>query len=357
MLDRIPDDSLPLLIKLSEAFGPSSREEEVGKIIRSEFESIGLPVMEDVFGTIFVTIGGVGTSPAVLVSAHQDEVGFVIRSSGVLPSFAPVGGLNPFDVIGAEVVVRTSDGDLTGVIASEKKAKDIKAQLIASQLSLDDLYIDFGWSEYTPRDLVKKVRVGLMGVFKTPCRIERNLAFGKSFDDRAGVFALLLLARALKEMKLQTPVILAATVQEEIGKRGIEALLQRLKVPIKLGISIDTSSCTFSRARREDYSKLGKGVSISTYDASLATSPSMVDAAAEIAEEFKIPYHFAYTSGAYEAGACMLKLGILSLPLGIPARYIHSPVSIINLDDVKHTVNFVLALIQSLPEERIKDRG
>ncbi len=342
-------DLRALLEKLSNEFGPSGREKAVRALIKTEIEGLVDRLEVDALGNLIAFKAGVGPEPRLklMVSAHMDEIGFMvlyIEKSGML-RFGRVGGLDSRMLLAKRVVV--GDDKAPGIIGVAPP------HLIASEqrervLDVDDLAIDLGAED--DKGAGAKVKVGDYGTFATRfTALSEDPAWptvrGKAFDDRAGCTALIgLLAE-------RYPVDLYAvfTVQEEVGLRG--ARVAGYRVAPHAAIALEGTVCDDTpKAPDEDVSpvtRLGAGPAVTLMDRSMVSHPGMVrllqDAAAAdgIALQYKQP-----ALGGTDSGAIHLtRAGVPAVTVAVPCRYIHSPASILNLNDLTNTVKLVAAAL------------
>ncbi|MGB9561718.1 MAG: M42 family peptidase, partial [bacterium] len=98
--------NIELLRHLSEAFGPSGCEDEVREIIRNELSQFTKEITVDAVGNLIAHIPGGG--PKVLVDAHMDEVGFMVRmiDKNGFVYFIPLGNTMPEIVYAQKVVAK-----------------------------------------------------------------------------------------------------------------------------------------------------------------------------------------------------------------------------------------------------------
>jgi putative aminopeptidase FrvX len=86
---------------------------------------------------------------------------------------------------------------------------------------------------------------------------------GRALDNRVGGFMIAEVARLLKENNIQLPYTLYVVnaVQEEIGLRGAEMIVRRLKpdVAIVTDVTHDTQSPMYNKKEQGDL-KCGKGL-------------------------------------------------------------------------------------------------
>lgn len=224
--------TLVLISELLDAPSPSGREERVAAIVRKKVTELGYDSETDGAGNVLVRIEGQNQEKPMVFAAHMDEIGLVVTAvndDGTL-SVDRSGGLNTWK-IGETAVEIVGDGDpLTGILSygSTHTAGGQK------EITWNDFKIITGLS---PKQLTEAgVRPGSTAV---PVRAGRGpLLFGDdndpmaaawTFDDRAGVAALIRLLKAVKEesIKPSNPVIVAFTVHEEGGCHGAKVLADR----------------------------------------------------------------------------------------------------------------------------------
>jgi endoglucanase len=320
-----------LLQKLSEAAGISGREEEVRAVILEEIRDRVDACRIDSMGNLIALKKGSGASALrVLVAAHMDEVGLMITSaedSGML-RFSKVGGIDD-RVLPARVVL-IGPKRVPGVIGMkpvhllEKADRDHVME--SRQLSIDVGATGKGEAE-------KIVARGEFAVFATEFRQlagepgGRRTVQGKAFDDRAGCA---ILAELLTE-RFPFDLVAAFTVQEELECTGAN------EVPT----TRDTSPST----------RLGSGPAITIRDTSFIADPRLVELFGATAQEKSIPHQFKQPNiGGTDAGSIhRAREGIPSLTVAVPARYIHSPASIIDLDDFENTTALAREALHRLP--------
>src|SRR6266496_3432349 len=112
------DLDLSLLADLCGAPGVSAREDAVREIARKAIADLVDEVSVDAMGNLIAVRHGSNGGPRVMVAAHMDEVGFLVKhveDDGFL-RVHPVGGIFPKTCPGQRVRVNTSDGPLLGVL-------------------------------------------------------------------------------------------------------------------------------------------------------------------------------------------------------------------------------------------------
>jgi len=365
--------SLTLLEKLSNSFGPPGFEREPIRIIRDYINMFCDKVEVDKLGSLLFEKRGSSAKPRILLPGHVDEVGFVVSSindKGFL-TFNTVGGWFDQVLLGQRVVVRTHKGDVEGIIAAkpphllpqEERDKVVKKR---------NMFIDLGCSNKREAEEMG-VRVGdpimPLSLFSITEKkvfekkgeedVEKGtmkLAIGKAFDDRIGAFIATEVVRQLSTKNIDHPnvVIGAATTQEEVGARGARTAAWLADPDVCITLEVDIAGDVPGIETYEATAAIGKGPAILAYDASLIPNQGLKQFVIDTAEKNKIPYQLtAMAGGGTDAGIIhMIRAGCPSLVLGIPTRHIHSHVGILSLEDVENCVKLVIEAVKTLDEEK-----
>ena len=174
----------------------------------------------------------------------------------------------------------------------------------------------------------------------------------KAWDDRLGVSVVLDLVEDIKKMKHPNTVILGATVQEEVGLRGARVASNNIQPD--LFITIDVSP-TSDYLGKPEAGKLGGGFLVRYYDPRTIMPPRLLKYFRDLAEKNNIPYQNFMSHGGTDAGEAQYAYpaGALATTVGIPGRYIHSPATMVHLDDIEAAKKFVLKLIEDFNQERL----
>ncbi|MCL6559576.1 MAG: M20/M25/M40 family metallo-hydrolase, partial [Firmicutes bacterium] len=313
----------------------TSGEAILGDRVPQDFD-LGAPGIQarfDALGNVIVTKRGGHPGPTVVVCAHMDEVGFVVKKveeSGLL-RFEKLGGHDDRILLAQRVQVRTRAGVLPGVIGT----------LSAHMTKFDDpnkvrrhsaLYIDIG---ATSRDeaLAMGVHVGDPVAWATEYRrVGGTRVIGKSFDDRAGCAAILAALEGLDFSRIHGTVKAVFSVQEEVGLRG--AYAAREEVAGDVAIVIDTTAVSDTPEDVMDHTlALGAGPAIKVMDFSLIASVPVRDRLTEVAKSIGIPVqHEVFPGIGTDGGALhMARRGVPTGVISIPTRYAHTPVEMMDL--------------------------
>jgi len=358
------------LKRLSEAFGPSGCEDEVRQVvleaIQDKLDEVQVDALGNVIGVQKGTAAqkGFATGFKVMVAAHMDEVGLMISLVGEegMLRFTKVGGIDdrvlPAKVVRirsrllAEGALSGADDKLRGVIAIKPVHLTTRAER-EQVIAYDKLAIDIGAS--SKKEAEGLVDRGAYATFDVSFADLGDVVKGKAFDDRAGCAVLIALIERGPYPFDFYPVF---TTMEEVGLRG--ARVAGYSVMPDAAFVLEGTICDDS-PREEDLSpttELGKGPAISVMDRSVIADRRLVQLVIETAEQEGIPYQFKQPGqGGTDAGAIHLaKTGVPTLPVSVPSRYIHSPVTMLSKSDFEHTVDLMAASLRRLTPEVVGPR-
>jgi len=319
-------------------------------------------VLFDKLGSVVFKANGRADSPRILLAGHMDEVGFVVtgieKETGYL-TFSPLGGWFDQVLLGHRVTVRTKKGDVVGVIASKPPhllSPDEREKVV----KLDSMFIDVGASS---RDAAEKdlgVRIGDPVAPLSPFAIQRgdHVAMGKAFDDRIGTFVGLEVLRRLKSQRIQHPncLFVAATVQEEVGLRGAQTVASLVEPDVAFALEVDIAGDVPGIRPNEAPSRMGKGPSILTFDATMIPNQALKSFVIETAEKERLPHQLSVvTKGGTDAGRFHVsKAGCPSLVISVPTRHIHSHTAVADLVDIDNAVKLVIAVVKKLDAKAVQ---
>jgi endoglucanase len=332
-----------LLARLADAPGPVGREGRVRDVVRDELPAVDA-VRTDAMGNLVATVEGTETRDyEVLVAAHIDEIGLVVSDvddDGFL-SVGPLGGWNPDALRGHPVTVHAGDGDYDAVVGIT--AAHTAPEEAPEEWTLDDAHVFTGLD---PAAANETFRVGDVVTLDADLREMGRCVAGSSLDDRAGVYVLL---EAARRADPDVTVHYAATVQEEVGLRGAAAL--GVDVDPDLVVALDgTLEQSYPGVDPGDtMSKLGDGVGVKRKDASVVSTPAVVDRLESLAEERGIPFqrevarNIGTDAGALQNAGGARPTGVLS----VPVRYHHSAVETADGRDVEAAVDLLTAFLDA----------
>lgn len=305
---------------LSEAFGPSGREDVVRETIAAMASEWTDDFTTDTLGNLICRRKGAAKkgkkAKKVMFAAHMDSIGVVVTyidEKGFL-RFSPVGGLFHGDLI--NIQIRFANGT-RGVISCEEKTP-------FKELKLDNLFIDIGAASQAEAESM--VQVGDFAVFNAPIFEQNGILCGPYLDNRIGCATLLIAMEQLVEAEVKNDLYFVFTVQEEVGLRGAGAAAFSIEPDIAIAVDV-TDTGDMPERKTPIAVKLGGGPAIKIMDRSVICSSSVCAALerAAAAEGIAVQREIMPSGGTDTSVLQKARAGVLSGAVSIPARYIHSP--------------------------------
>ena len=340
---------IELLEKLSNAFGPSGNEEDIAEILKMELKEYADETRVDKLGNIFFHHNGKNGYPKIMLSAHMDEVGFIItfiEENGFL-RFDTLGGITSNIMLGQRILLRGEKGYLKGIIGT-KPPHIMTPEEQNKIIPKEDLFIDIG-ADNINQAQEKGADVGTMGVFEVDFTDLGNGYFrGKAFDDRAGCTVLAEVFKLTKDSPYN--IVAVGSVQEELGIRG--ARTAAWQVNPDYGLALEGTFVADVPNTRPDRvsSKIKGGPVVTILDRTAFTHPMILKTLIKVGRKKSIPFQFKKVPvGGTDAGAIHLtKAGVPSGTVAVPCRYIHGPASIVHIDDLKNTIQLVTEFVKTI---------
>lgn len=338
-------DTIELLKRLSEAPGVSGDERAVRAILKEAVQPYADELRVDALGNLIAVRRATVERPLrVMVEAHMDEIGLMIirvEKDGRL-RFRKVGGID--NRILPSKVVRIGKDAIPGVIGVKpvhllKNAEERKV------LDEDDLFIDIGAS--SQEEAERLVQRGDRAVFDTAFADLGPRLKGKAFDDRAGC-AVLATVFAAGPYPVELHAVFA--VQEEIGLRGAQAAAYDINPDVAIALEGTVADDLPKEKDESPTTELGKGPALTVMDRSVIVDPRLLRFLMETAEAEGIPYQLKQPGvGGTDAGSIHLaREGVPSAVVAVPCRYIHSPASVLDKQDLNWTVRLVQVALRRL---------
>jgi endoglucanase len=350
------DSTESLLKELTEITGIAGFEKDVARAIEKHMKPLA-KISYDRLGSIICRKDGPTKAPKVMLAAHMDEVGFLVKQitkEGFI-KFIPIGGWFSQVILGQRVTVKTRKGDLVGVVGS-KPPHELDEEERRKVVEIKDMHIDVGAARGF--DVVKTlgVRPGDPIVPWSPFQIMGNpkTYLAKAWDNRIGCALMIDVLRRLAKQRHPNAVYAVGTVQEEVGLRGAttSAVAVDPDVAFALDVSIAHDTPGFPP---EEAEALGGGPAILVYDRSMIPNRNLLDLVTDVATKAKIPYHFSTVDkGGTDAGKIhMNRIGVPSLFVGVPTRYIHSHIGVIHRSDYDNCVRLITEVVRVLDAKKV----
>jgi endoglucanase len=346
-------DAVALLEQLSNAFGPSSYEDDVRDIVIDTVKPLVDELRVDRMGNVIATRRG-SRDDVLLLDAHMDEVGFLvsyIEESGFL-RLSPLGGWDA-RVLPAHVLnIRGRDGQqVRGVIGT--LPPHITADTDRTKaFPLPDLFVDIGAASREDANAMG-VEVGSPAVPGYPFeRLADDLVMGKAFDDRAGCTVSACVLDALQGQELDATVVAAFTVSEELGLRGARTVANQLKPFAAIALEGTTAVDVPGVGGAKKLASMGRGPAVTIADSSVVTSRHVNALLENVARANAIPYELKLPGGGGTDAAAYQPVGDGTLVgvVSVPCRYIHAPLSLLRTFDLDAAIRLTTGFAVSAAE-------
>lgn len=336
--------NIELIEKLSNAFGVSGDEREVRNLIKDAIKGYVEGIFVDKIGNLVALKGMEKPGPKIMLNAHMDEVGLIVTKideKGFL-FFKKIGGLDDRVLLGKRVVV--GEKKVKGIIGAKAihlQQKDERNKTIEYK----NLFIDIGTKSKDESE--KLCAIGSYVMFDTQFEeLSMGKYMGKSFDNRLGCA---IVSELLTE-EFNFPVIALFTVQEEIGLRGASVGAYNYTPDISVTLEGTISADMPEIKEHLKVSRLGAGPVITIKDRSVITDHQLREKMISVAKKQNIPFQFkqVVAGGTDSSKIQLTKSGVKVLVVAVPARYIHSPVSLFYMEDYENTKKLVREFLKSI---------
>ncbi len=351
------DATEKLLKEITEAPGLPGYEGEARAVMRHALEGTAAEISQDGLGSLIAVLPGAAERPRVMLAGHLDEVGFIVRyitDNGFI-RFLQLGGWWDQVLLAHQVVVKTSKGDVVGVIGA-KPPHMLKEEERNKVVEKDAMYIDVGASSRAQVEEMG-IRVGDPIIPRTEFTIMAGgkTYLSKAWDNRIGCAMIVEAFRALNGQPHPNTVYGVGTVQEEVGLRGARTSAYAVDPDVGLVLEVGIAGDVPDMKPEEGVGRLGGGVLFLAYDGTMIPNLKLRDLAIDTAKSNGIPYAVdLMPRGGTDGGPIhQNRRGVPSLVIGVPARHIHSHQGIIHRDDFDAAVRLLVALIKRLDAQTV----
>lgn len=343
-------NSLEFLKNYLNNASPTGFESEGQKLWLNYIKPYSDDYFVDTYGTAVAVINP-KAEYKVVIEAHADEISwfvnyiteegfiYVRRNGGSDHQIAPSKRVN----------IHTSKGIVKAVFGWP--AIHVREALKEEPPTLKNIFLDCGCKSAKEVESLG-VHVGCVITYEDEFITLNDRYFvGRALDNRIGGFMIAEVARLLKEKKTKLPFGLYITnsVQEEVGLRGAEMIVQRIKpnVAIITDVCHDTQSPMMNKISNGDLS-CGKGP-VLTYGP--AVQNNLLKLIINTADKKKIPFQRQAASRvtgtdtdafAYSLG------GVASALISLPLRYMHTTVEMVHKMDVENVIRLIYESLQAV---------
>ncbi len=342
------------LAHLTALDAPTGFEEPVLEFLAGEFQACCDRIEVDLRGNLYAWQGDEAAAPLIMVTAHADEIGFMVTS--ILPGgclrFTRLGFPTEMVLPGQRIQVLTPQGPLAGMIGV--KPGHILSGLEARTVPpVESLYLDIGATSAEEAQSWG-IEPGTPAVFYGPLTRTQNpnRVFGKAVDNRIGCLSALEIARRLSAHDdVLANVVYVITVEEEIGLRGAEVAAAHVQPDVVIALDTVPAGGTPDLAPDQLPWEIGNGPLLKVRETrGLSTHGPLRKLLREVAAANQIPYQLIVDTAGITDGTSAQQAGhhIAAAVLGFPRRYSHSAVELLDLNDAVHLINWVTAAIPQI---------
>lgn len=354
------DATEDMLEKLTNTHGVSGFEYPVRDLLERYWSKYKIDYERDGVGNLVgVWRANTGKKPKILIMAHMDEVGFLVKSidlNGFI-NVIPLGGWMDHVLWSQNWTITTPTHEIPAVSGMDPPhvlTDFTKSPVVNKNM----LFLDTG------KSLEELKKMGVRpGVPVTPTQAFKKLSakkyVGKAFDDRVGLVLMIDMMRQISynsDILKSVDIVFAATVQEELGMRGSKAVYESLKPDLVLNIEAGIAKDYPTQFANDKGPALAKGPALFIYDGSMVPNSKLVSFMAVVAEKNNIPIQWESEVSYGQDASCLQTAGrgMPAINIGVPIRYAHSHIGMMDRDDYNNTLALLVETLKSLDSVSVK---
>jgi putative aminopeptidase FrvX len=289
----------------------------------------------------------------VVIEAHADEISWFVNyiTDQGLIYLKKNGGVDPLIAPGQRVLIHGKKGPVKAVFgwpAIHTRPRNEHKELAPKT---ENLFLDCGGR--TKKQLENLgIHIGAVVTYQEGFdELANDYFIGRAFDNRIGGFMIAEVVRLLKKNNKKIPygLYVVNAVQEEIGLRGAEMIARRIKpnIAIVTDVTHDTTTPMINKNIEGDVS-CGKGPALSYAP---AVHNKLLELVEKVAVNKKIPLQWralSRSTGTDTDSFAYANDGCPSVLISIPLRYMHTPVEMIQRDDIENTIRLMYETLLTL---------
>ncbi len=345
------DTKMKLLKSLCETPAVPGREQRLIDLMKDHLtpycDDISIDAMGNVIGRKHSKQKNART---VMISAHMDEIGFVVNhvdKNGFI-RIVPRGFHMPRTLCSQRVRI-IGKKELIGIAEVAPALQDAKKRDEVPELK--SMFIDTGLGKAA----AKAVAVGDFVVLERSFEEQGDVCISKAFDDRAGCYVLLETMKQLHKLDLPVHVCAVGSVQEEVGLRGARGAAKSVTPDIGVALDVTVAADVPGISEDQQVTVLGNGVAIKINDSSAICNHGLVKQLQTLAKKHKIKHQMEVLSGGGTDTAAMQMFGSGAVcALSIPTRYIHTPNEMVHKSDLAASVNLLKLFLQNADKAKLE---
>jgi putative aminopeptidase FrvX len=340
----------------------SGYEKKMAALLKAHLEQYADAVDIDRAGNVIAKFGGAKPqAPVVMVFAHMDQLGFIVRKieeNGLL-QVDRLGGIDEKVLPALKVAVGNLAGEYIPGVIGAKSHHAVSAEEKYKVDPLASLLIDIG-ARNKKQIVAAGIRVGCPVVYRPSFeRLMDDRVCGTAIDNRGSCAALVALAQELKKAGPEATVYLVGSVWEEFSIRGAIFAARRVRPDFAICLDIALSGDTPDLKSRYDIN-MGAGPTVCLYNfhsrgtlnGTIAHN-GLYKLALKASESSGIPLQEFASIGLLTDNAYVQLEGeyIACLDMGFPVRYAHSPIECCDIGDIHGLIGLVYRMLMDMPGE------
>jgi len=344
----MPAFGFEFLTQLLETPSPSGEERAIQAVVRQHMTGVCDEVTGDSHGNLYATRRGTSMQK-VLLAGHCDQIALMVQhidAEGFL-YVQPIGGWDIQILLGQQLTVWTSTGPLSAVVA--RKAIHLLTPDERKKVpEFTDIWLDIGAK--SAAEATARVRHGDTVTYRLGATVLQNkLVSSPALDDKVGVWVVMEALRLLHGQPLDATVVAVSTVAEEIGLRG--AITATYTQQPTVGLAVDVCHATDtpgSDRKTQGHIACGEGPVVFRGP---NMNPHVVELLIATAAKHVIPVQVRGVPRATGTDANAIQVsrgGVATGLIGIPNRYMHSPVEVCHLDDLTNAAKLLALFCQAV---------
>jgi len=329
-----------MLVELLETPSPSGYETRGQRVWVDYVSSFADDVRTDAYGNAVAVHEGDPDGPEIVLTGHADEIGFIVKSIDDEGFIKPgrIGGSDPSVARGQHVTIYGEDGPVDGVIGQNAIHLRENGD---DDPEISDLWIDIGAEDEDAA--TERVSIGDPITFaSTVSWLSETRLAGRGLDNRVGTWAAAEGLRTAVDAGSEATVYAVSTVQEELGLKGAQMVGFDLEpdavVVVDVGHAVDYPSAPKDKTSQMalgDGPTLGRGST---------NHPVIFDALETTAADLEIDVQIealGVGTGTDADGFFTAAGGIPSQVVSVPNRYMHTPVEVVDTNDLEEIATLI----------------
>ena len=345
------DASFAFLKQLLTTPSPSGYEQRIQEVVRTWARSFADEVITDRHGNL-IAIRNPQGRPRIMLAGHCDQLALMVQhiDEGGFLYVQPMGGWDMQILLGHRLTVWSHGGPVAAVV-SRKAPHLLTADERKKVPEFHDIWVDIGAKDRAEAESL--VTPGDTLTVELTCTELRNGLFtSPGLDDKVGVWTVMETLRLLHGKRLNAAVFCVSTVQEEIGLRG--AATSAFGIHPTVGIAVDVCHATDTPGNEKKQigeAKLSSGPVVFRGPNINPHVHERLVAAAK-AEEIAVQVRGNPKATGTDANAIQLaRDGVAAGLVGVPNRYMHSPVEVVSLHDLDRAAQLLARFCEDVTSD------